>query len=479
MPAFYLSATRKSSGKTTIGIGLCRALQQRSVAVQPFKKGPDYIDPMWLAAAAKRPCINLDFNTMSETEILGRWAKYGTDAEISIIEGNKGLFDGVALEGADSNAAMAELLGTPVLLVLDGEGLTRGVAPLLLGYQHFGPELNMAGVILNNLGGSRHESKIRNVIEHYTDIQVLGAIQQNDELLIRERHLGLVPRAEAHSSDNQIEHIAAKVAEGVNIEQLTVVANRAVKSEARQFVASVQDDCPVIVAVARDSAFCFYYHDDLSEMQAQGATLKFFSPLEDKRLPVADALFLGGGFPETHAARLSHNTEMREAIKDFAGIGGIIYAECGGLMYLSRGISWKGRHFPMVGIVPGEIRMHKKPLGRGHVQLTMTDHHPWKAFMGDAGSDEVQINAHEFHYASLENVDREITCGWDVKRGYGLNGAQDGLIDGQVVAGFSHLRNTVNTPWVAAFLASIRQQQGMSDQSGKKSGKNHLPFNVG
>ena len=191
MSRLLISAAHKSSGKTTVSLGLCAALAERGLAVQPFKKGPDYIDPMWLGKAAGRPCYNLDFYCMSHAEILTTVGHYSASANIALIEGNKGLYDGLDLDGSNSNAALARLTRTPVILVLDARGMTRGIAPLILGYQAFDPEVHIAGVILNQLGGSRHEAKLRAVIEHYTDIPVIGGVHRDKSMEIAERHLGL------------------------------------------------------------------------------------------------------------------------------------------------------------------------------------------------------------------------------------------------------------------------------------------------
>jgi len=214
----YISAAHKSSGKTTLSIGLCAALSEAGAVVQPFKKGPDYIDPLWLAQAAGRSCYNLDFYTMRPDEIESLFRRKMQSADIGVIEGNKGLYDGLALDGSNSNAALASMLDAPIVLVLDSQGMTRGVAPLILGYQAFDPELRILGVILNKVGGSRHEGKLRAVIEHYTDVKVLGAVQRSHALRIDERHLGLVPSNELAGSPEQIAQMAALLRDQVDID---------------------------------------------------------------------------------------------------------------------------------------------------------------------------------------------------------------------------------------------------------------------
>ncbi|MES9973918.1 MAG: AAA family ATPase, partial [Candidatus Thiodiazotropha sp.] len=224
MSAIYLSAAHKSSGKTTLAIGIVRVLIKRGIVLQPFKKGPDYIDPLWLSAAAGRDCYNLDFYTQTRDEILHNYANYMSGREMALIEGNKGLFDGVDIEGSNSNAAMAAFLNTPVILVINCRGMTRGIAPLLLGYQAFDRNIELAGVILNQVGGSRHQSKLIQVVEHYTDIPVLGAIQADSRLQIDERHLGLIPSNESETSEQIIQLLAETVEQHVDIEKVIEIA---------------------------------------------------------------------------------------------------------------------------------------------------------------------------------------------------------------------------------------------------------------
>ena len=224
MSHVLISAAHKSSGKTTVTIGLCAALKKSGTVIQPFKKGPDYIDPMWLSKAASRPCHNLDFYTMQRQEILETFTRYSQGADIAIVEGNKGLYDGLDLDGSNSNAALATLLKAPVILVIDARGMTRGIAPLILGYQAFEPKLNIAGVILNQLGGSRHESKLRAVIAHYTDVPVIGAVHHDKELQILERHLGLIPSNEMQAAQQRIELVGKRIAEKAKNAGITRVA---------------------------------------------------------------------------------------------------------------------------------------------------------------------------------------------------------------------------------------------------------------
>ncbi len=446
MPHLMISAAHKSSGKTTVSIGLCAALARLGRVVQAFKKGPDYIDPLWLGRASGRACYNLDFHTMGREEIVSLFARHMADADIGLIEGNKGLYDGLDLDGSNSNAALAALLGTPVVLVLDTRGMTRGVAPLILGYQAFDPNIRIAGVILNNVGGPRHESKLRRVIEHYTDVRVVGAVPRNEKVEIVERHLGLMPSNEAEAARQRIDAIADHVGGSVELDRLLEIASAAPAFDAPPAADSTPASSRVRIAIARDAAFGFYYPDDLEALRQAGAELVPFDTLSDTRLPDADGLFIGGGFPETHMAALEANQPMRDAIRAFIESGGPAYAECGGLMYLCHGLEWRGRTCRMVGVLPARVKMHQKPQGRGYVRLCETSHHPWGGGVGQV------IHAHEFHYSGLEKLDAELPFAYQVERGYGVDGRHDGLIYRNLLANYAHMRSVGGNHWAQRFV---------------------------
>ena len=454
MHRFLISAAHKSSGKTTLSLGLAAALRQRGLAVQTFKKGPDYIDPIWLGLAGGRPCRNLDFYLQPYAEILDSFARHGANADVALVEGNKGLYDGLDLAGSNSNAALAELLGLPVVLVLDARGMTRGIAPLILGYQAFDRNIRIAGVILNRLGGKRHEAKLRAVIEHYTDVPVLGAVLENPELAIVERHLGLMPANEAAAAEARIAAIAKIVSEQVDIGRLLQVTATD-KPLKPAMVAAVPAEQPTVrLGIARDPAFGFYYADDLDALQQAGAEPVFFSPIADKTLPEVDALFLGGGFPECFMRELEANQGIRESVRAAIEAGLPAYAECGGLMYLARSLTWRGEKREMAGVIPADVVMHEKPVGRGYVRLAPTAAHPWVP----PGAHPDEIPAHEFHYSSLENLAPATHFAYEVKRGHGADGAHDGIVHKNLLASYTHLRSAGNCNWAARFVGFARQR---------------------
>jgi cobyrinic acid a,c-diamide synthase len=467
MTRLLISAAHKSSGKTTLSTGLCAALAARGLRVQPFKKGPDYIDPLWLGRAAGRPCVNLDFHTQEHDEILELAERYARDADVTLVEGNKGLFDGVDLEGSNSNAALAGLLDMPVVLVVDSRGMTRGVAPLLLGYQAFDPGITIAGVILNRVGGARHESKLRAVTEHYTDIPVLGAVQEDASLQIMERHLGLIPSNEHDAADAQIGRLARAVADQVDLDALLRVGVDRPAPHPAPAIDIPAAGPPVRIAVARDAAFCFYYQTDLEVLERAGARLLFFDTLRDTRLPDADALFIGGGFPESHLEALEANVAMREAVRRAIESGMPAYAECGGLMYLSRSITWGEHRHAMAGVIPGDVTMYKRPQGRGYVYLQDTADHPWPRASTGSEPKAGALPAHEFHYSALEPMDPGTVYAYHVLRGQGVDGRHDGVVHRNLLASYSHLRHTRRNPWATRFMAFIRAC--LQDQTAKQA----------
>jgi cobyrinic acid a,c-diamide synthase len=456
MNRLLISAAHKSSGKTTLTVGLCAALAARGLKVQPFKKGPDYIDPMWLSLASGRACHNLDFFLMPHEEILDVVDTRARDSDLALIEGNKGLYDGLDLDGSNSNAALAKLLQAPVILVIDARGMTRGVAPLILGYQAFDRGIRIAGVILNQLGGTRHERKLRAVIEHYTDVPVVGAVQHDERLAIVERHLGLVPSNEASAARDKIAAIARTVAEQVDLDRIIEIASGAppLAAPAARRAASERTDAraaPVRIGVARDAAFAFYYPADLEALERHGAMLVPIDTLRDSRLPAVDGLFIGGGFPEVHMQALEANASLRAEIREAIEAGLPVYAECGGLMYLTRSLSWQGRIHQMVGALPADTVMHDRPQGRGYVKLRETGRSPWPA----AG--QLEIPAHEFHYSALENLAPGLDYAYEVARGTGIDGRHDGIVFRNVLACYTHMRDVGGNHWTRRFVDFVRR----------------------
>lgn len=458
---FYISATKKSSGKTVVSLGLGAALSQSGLNVQSYKKGPDYIDPMWHKAATGRPCYNLDFFTQTKAEINACFAQHRQAADVVYVEGNKGLFDGLDTHGSDCNAALAQQLDLPVVLVVNTQGVTRGIAPLLSGYENFSENIQYAGVILNAVAGPRHQQKLIAAVETYTDLQVLGVVPRTPDLHLEERHLGLVPENEASFAKAYIERAAKLVQENVDIDallnrsaKLAAVDEKPIKIEARH---------PAIkIGILRDAAFGFYYPDDLQAMQDLGAKLVFIDAINEQTLPAIDALFIGGGFPETQLKDLSSNTVMRQQIRQFVEDGKPVYAECGGLMYLCKELHYLGDKAEMVGVIDASVMMTSKPIGRGYAKIKARQSHLW----GDGICNNDELYCHEFHYSKLEGDISQMEMAYGIKRGYGIDGQGDGIMLYNTLATYCHQRHTENNPWVKRFIDfihSVKKQEGEID----------------
>jgi cobyrinic acid a,c-diamide synthase len=297
---------------------------------------------------------------------------------------------------------------------------------------------------------------LREVIEHYTDVPVVGAIQYDERLSIIERHLGLMPSNESIAASAKVKQIGDAIAEQVDLDKLLTLSQKEqapVPAKACAFPPSVGGK-RVRIGIARDRAFGFYYADDLDALEAAGATLVPFDTLNDPHLPEVDALYIGGGFPEACAIELEANTTLRSEIRQVIDKGMPVYAECGGMMYLSRSIAFQGRNYEMVGAIPGDVKMHAKPVGRGYVHLKENPEHPWPR----QDSPATQIRAHEFHYSSLENLPPDLHFAYHVERGHGITGQRDGLILNNLLASYTHLRTIGSCNWASRFVAFIRRQ---------------------
>ncbi len=455
IPRLLISAAHKSSGKTVFATGLCADLARRGHDVRPFKKGPDYIDPQWLAAAAGRNCYNLDFNTQTPDAIGKMFAEKAADAGaggIALIEANKGLYDGLSPDGSDSNAALAKHLAAPVILVVDCAGMTRGIAPLLRGYLDFDPAVHIAGVVLNKVGGQRHADKLRAAVERHTGVPVVGCIRCDERMALPERHLGLIPGSEHEQAGERVEAMRRTVGEYADVEAIVAIARAAADLDVDNEPAPPASAGvgKLNLGVFRDAAFNFYYPDDLESLERAGFKLVVINALRDAALPDVDALFIGGGFPEVHAAALAANASLRAAVKDALEGGLPAYAECGGLMYLSRGIEWRGQRHEMAGVIQADTVVCERPCGRGYVRIEETPDMPWP--LAD-GAPPIRA-AHEFHYAKLEGLSEDVKTAYKVVRGEGIGGGRDGIVYKNLLASFVHLR-AVDSGWTERFARAV------------------------
>ncbi len=462
LPRLIVSAPHRSSGKTTVSIGLCASLARTGLTVQPFKKGPDFIDPMWLASASGRDCRNLDQFMMGDEEILKSVCRNGAGAGIAVVEGNMGLFDSIDVEGRGSTADLARQLSAPVILVVNTRNMTRSIAPLVQGFTRFEPDINIAGVILNKVSGPRHEDKLRKVLERYCDIEVVGAIRRRPEIGIIQRHLGLQPAREAPGSLEIIERIERIISESVDLDRVRAIAEAAPPLPDLD-VATAKHPAPVIrLGVAQDRAFTFYYPENLEALRAAGAELLPFSPLADEELPSVDGLYIGGGFPEVFMRELEANASLRVQIKAAVEDGMPVYAECGGLMYLSGAMAWEGENRQMVGALPCEILMHEKPRGHGYMELEATGAGNW---FGPG----LKIRGHEFHYSEVVGLDTARTAfAYRVLRGSGVDKVHDGILYKNVLASYTHLHSLGSPGWAEGFVDFVKKPDNSIDMGFKR-----------
>lgn len=461
-PGVVIAALRGGSGKTMFSVGIIAALRNRGVAVAPFKKGPDYIDAGWLAMAAGRPCYNLDTFLIDTPIILDSYQRHTQEVDVAVIEGNRGLYDCINTEGLTSTAELAKLLDVPVILCIDGTKTTRTMAAVVAGCIQFDPALRIAGVVLNHVAGARHEKILRDSIEQHCGIPVLGALPKLRKQIFPERHMGLVPTYEHQWAQEAIGVIAELAEQHIDMAAIADLSPRHGRRSAslppRRADAAAQPaiNRPSVksprprIGIVRDSAFQFYYPENLEALIDAGAELIVTSPLYEDNLPEVDGLYIGGGFPETHAARLAKNVTYREQVKSLAEQGLPIYAECGGLMYLGRELVLEEGTFPMAGVLPVSFGFSKRPQGHGYTILRVARPNPF--FDVDQ-----TIKGHEFHYSTVKYTDAgPADLAFDMTRGSGLAAQRDGFCRGNVLATYTHIHALGTPQWAPAMVARAR-----------------------
>jgi cobyrinic acid a,c-diamide synthase len=458
-PRLVVAAPQGRSGKTTVTLGLCSALNARGLTVQPYKKGPDYIDPSWLSEAAGRPCRSLDPFFYEQPEALLRaFVRSAGEGNLSVIEGNHGLFDSFDETGIGSTAAVARTLDAPVLLVVNATRIGRSVAAIVHGCQTFELGTNIAGVVLNNIAHGRHETRTRQAIENHCGIPVVGAIPRDEKLTIPDRHLGLIPREEEEALLSAITACRQAIEHHLDLDMVLDIArsspslpisDRSVTSD------SVVLSPTVKIGVLRDRAFTFYYPENLEALEEAGAELVFIDAFHDKQLPPVDALYVGGGFPEMFMEELSANVELHVTIKEAIEHDLPVYAECGGLMYLSKRIRWGEKSAEMVGVLSCEVEMTGKPQGHGYVIAEVDSENPFFA------SGTVLLG-HEFHNSRLVTLSENgskptLSTAYKLSRGNGIRENRDGIIYRNVLASYTHLHIGGAPDWATGLVHRARE----------------------
>jgi cobyrinic acid a,c-diamide synthase len=452
IPRIIITALRGGSGKTILSLGLISAWKKRGYKVSPFKKGPDFIDAGWLSFAAGRSCYNLDSFLMDDSQIIESLIKNAAESDISIIEGNRGLFDGLDMNGSCSTAELGKLIGSPIVIIADVTMTTRTMAALIMGCQRFDPELKITAVILNRVAGSRQENLVRNSIEKYCGIPVIGSVPKLKEKIFPERHMGLVPYQESEHAQKAIKWARTVVEKNIDLDFIWSSANEVEPLSVS--VKNYQEGHHDIIKISesprigfiRDSSFWFYYPENLDHLKEMGATLVEINSIEDRGLPDLDALYIGGGFPETRAEVLAKNRGFRDSLSHLIDIGLPVYAECGGLIYLGEEIHINGNTFPMVGALPLGFIMEKKPQGHGYTILKTERDNPYYN-VGEI------IKGHEFHYSRpVISNGENIEPIFQVERGYGLDGEKDGLVKNNLLATYTHIHAGGNSIWSTRFF---------------------------
>lgn len=475
LPGFIISALGGGSGKTILATGIIAALNKKGVKVAPFKKGPDYIDAGWLSLAAGCSCYNLDTFLIPGPDVVDSFHRHASPCDLSVIEGNRGLYDSIHADGRGSTAELAKMLGLPVILCLNCSKVTRTMAAIVMGCLHFDPEVKIKGVVLNRIAGKRHEKNIRKNIETYTDVPVIGAIPKLSDEKFPERHMGLVPTYEHEWAAESIQAIGQVISDHVDLDAALDIAASGCKKGSLSIASfhpshHVEDDQNALdgvcspnsffirshgktsrrarIGIALDSAFQFYYPENIDALFQAGAEPVFISPLKDKIPPPIDALYLGGGFPETHAEQLSDNATFRASIKQMAEEGMPIYAECGGLMYLGQEIVLSEKSYSMTDVLPVVYGFSKRPQGHGYTIVHVDKPNPYFA----VGS---KIMGHEFHYSFvLKWMGSDDQLVFSMDRGAGFYSGKDGASVKNVLGTYTHIHALGETSWAESLLGN-------------------------
>ena len=427
IPRLVITGSSSGVGKTSITSAIIYGLKKRGYTVQPFKVGPDYIDPSYLSSIANNETRNLDVWLMGKSELLKSFVNNST-SDVSIIEGVMGYYDG--FDGKTNHASthhVATLLKSPVILILDASKTSRSIAATALGFTKFHKNSRISGIILNKIGSKKHEILCRSALENLK-IPIVGVVPKSTKNILESRHLGLIPVVEQNQLQKKIKQVSQQVADYLDFEELVKICKnveRISKAKSQKFKKP-----NISIAVALDNSFNFYYRDNIDALRREGAKIKFFSPTSDKKIPNCDSIYIGGGFPEILGRKLSQNFSMKKSIKQAAENGTPIYAECGGLMYLTKSIKHNNQKYKMVGLFDAETEMTTK------MTLNYTQ---GRIISNCLISSPRNFNAHEFHYSKITNIPKDAKFLYDLKIGEGISSKKDALSEYNVLASYCHL----------------------------------------
>ena len=445
MRGFVLAGTGSGVGKTSIATGLMSRLS-KSHSVQAFKAGPDFIDPMYHSAATGRPSRNLDSFLMEDSVIRNLAGYASKDADLCVVEGVRGLYEGFSGDGdVGSTAYIAKLLGLPVILVVDARSLTRSAAAIVNGFRVFDPGVKIAGVILNNVSGGQHEGKLRTAFEAYCPgVEVVGLIPKSPGKALEQRYLGLKTlRTFAEREVTPLQELT----EPIDLDAVMAIAESA-DAELPESSPYAERDCGMTAAVPVDDSFCFYYRENIECLEASGFRVRTFRPTDGDPLPDADLYYLGGGYPELYAERLSENRDFLEGLRAASADGRVVIGECGGLMAMCQSIKCKdGSIHPMAGIFDAEAAMTGVRHGPTYVMADATAANP--VFSGP-------VRGHEYHYSDVFPSEGA-SYGFDVRRGLGISGRMDGLVKGNSIGSYMHQHALSSADWIGPAVELIQR----------------------
>jgi cobyrinic acid a,c-diamide synthase len=448
-PRIIIAGLGGDSGKTFVSCGIIRYFKDAGLKVGAFKKGPDYIDPAWLALSSGSIARNLDTFLMGNEIVKSNFFNNAIGNDINVIEGNRGLYDGFDSSGSYSTAELAKLLNIPVILVISVKKVTRTASAIVLGCRELDKELNLAGVIINQVGAGRQEKLIREAIEKDTGIPVIGAIPKLKEDNMPSRHLGLITPGEYDFAESAIVKAKEAIAKYVDTAKLIEIANSAydVVVFQKQEV-KISTEKKLKIGYFCDKIFSFYYQENLEALEESAELIKI-SSWEDKTMPDIDALYIGGGFPESNVNLLIENRSLMESLKAEIEKGLPVYAECGGLMYLADNMEIEGVNYKLSGILPINLKMNKRPLGHGYSEMLIDKENPF--FEKD-----IMIKGHEFHYSGIaDDKIPDNTC-MEVKRGFGLLNKRDGIIYKNVFASYLHIHSAGCPEWSKGIIKNAK-----------------------
>jgi cobyrinic acid a,c-diamide synthase len=485
-PRIIIAGMKGGAGKTTVSLGIIAAWRKQGRLIVPYKKGPDYIDAGWLSSAAGHPCYNLDPFLITKEKILASFIGHYGSADSAVIEGNRGLYDGMDAAGTYSTAELAKTLHAPIILVLDCTKVTRTAAAMLLGMLTFDPKVKISGVVLNHIAGTRHEKVIKEAIEKYCKVPVVGAIPKLRGEQLSERHMGLTPFQEHPGVQKAISATAEIAEKYLDLDLILKIAQAATplqtgqkakgkRQEAKTPLPLALSPSPAIqtglkakgerqkvgspslralhrspvarIGIIRDSAFQFYYPENFEELEKHGAELVEVSALTARKLPDVDALYIGGGFPETHAIALAKNRAFRTSLKMAVEQGLPVYAECGGLMYLGDALVLDNKTYSMAGIFPLRFSLERKPQAHGYTIVKVDSANPFY-------KRGTVLKGHEFHYSAVSPYKKgmKVQFAFTMERGEGIKDQRDGICINNVLATYTHLHALGSPQWAEGMI---------------------------